>query len=105
MDGVSMRFDETGLANNASRFHIIFKVILPQVKPGLIAAFVFNLIFVWNEFLFNFILGGRNTTTILRCSSPTHTRKAVSTGPLWHLWAPFILCPRWWRFISSRNIF
>ena len=64
MDGVSMRFDETGLANNASRFHIIFKVILPQVKPGLIAAFVFNLIFVWNEFLFNFILGGRNTTTI-----------------------------------------
>jgi multiple sugar transport system permease protein len=64
MDGVSMRFDETGLANNASRFHIIFKVILPQVKPGLIAAFVFNIIFVWNEFLFNFILGGRNTTTI-----------------------------------------
>ena len=51
MDGVSMRFDETGLANNASRFHIIFKVILPQVKPGLIAAFVFNIIFVWNEFL------------------------------------------------------
>jgi multiple sugar transport system permease protein len=64
MDGVSMRFDETGLANNASRFHIIFRVILPQVKPGLIAAFVFNLIFVWNEFLFNFILGGRTTTTI-----------------------------------------
>jgi multiple sugar transport system permease protein len=64
MDGVSLRFDETGLANNASRFHIIFKVILPQVKPGLIAAFVFNLIFVWNEFLFNFILGGRTTTMI-----------------------------------------
>jgi multiple sugar transport system permease protein len=64
MDGVSIRFDETGLANNASRFHIIFKVIGPQVKPGLIAAFVFNLIFVWNEFLFNFILGGRTTTMI-----------------------------------------
>jgi multiple sugar transport system permease protein len=64
MDGVSVRFDETGLANNASRFHIIFKVILPQVKPGLIAAFVFNMIFVWNEFLFNFILGGKQTTMI-----------------------------------------
>jgi multiple sugar transport system permease protein len=64
MDGVSVRFDETGLANNASRLHIIFRVILPQVKPGLIAAFVFNMIFVWNEFLFNFILGGRQTTMI-----------------------------------------
>ena len=25
---------------------------------------VFNIIFVWNEFLFNFQLGGRNTSTI-----------------------------------------
>ena len=33
-------------------------------KPGLVAAFVFNIIFVWNEFLFNFQLGGRNTSTI-----------------------------------------
>jgi len=37
---------------------------LPQVRPGLIAAFIFNLIFVWNEFLFNFIIGGRRTTMI-----------------------------------------
>src|ERR1700754_5344758 len=64
MDGVSVRFDETGLANNASRFHIIFRVVLPQVKPGLVAAFIFNLIFVWNEFLFNFIIGGVTTQNI-----------------------------------------
>ncbi|MEZ4581944.1 MAG: hypothetical protein R3A10_09945 [Caldilineaceae bacterium] len=29
------------------------------MRPGLIAAFIFNLIFVWNEFIFNFVLGGR----------------------------------------------
>jgi len=64
VDGVSPRFDETGLINGASRFHILFKVILPQVKPGLIAALIFNLIFVWNEFLFNYIIGGKRTTMI-----------------------------------------
>jgi multiple sugar transport system permease protein len=64
LDGVSQRFDETGLVNGASRAHIIFKVVLPQVKPGLVAAFVFNIIFVWNEFLFNFQLGGRDTHNI-----------------------------------------
>ena len=37
----------------------MFKVILPQVKPGLVAALIFNLIFVWNEFLFGFIIGGK----------------------------------------------
>lgn len=64
IDGVSPRFDETGLVNGGSRLHVLFRVVLPQVRPGLIAAFIFNLIFVWNEFLFNFIIGGRRTTMI-----------------------------------------
>lgn len=64
IDGVSVRFDETGIVNGGSWAHVIFKVVLPQVKPGLIAAFIFNLIFVWNEFLFNFIIGGVSTQNI-----------------------------------------
>ena len=64
IDGVSVRFDETGLVSGGSWAHVIFKVVLPQVKPGLIAAFIFNLIFVWNEFLFNFIIGGVKTQNI-----------------------------------------
>jgi multiple sugar transport system permease protein len=59
LDGVSLRYDETALVNGGSRLHVIFRVVLPQVKPGLVAAAIFNLIFVWNEFLFNFILGGQ----------------------------------------------
>lgn len=64
IDGVSRRFDETGLVMGASWGHIMFRLILPQVVPGLVAAFIFNLIFVWNEFLFNYIIGGRDTTMI-----------------------------------------
>jgi multiple sugar transport system permease protein len=64
LDGVSLRFDETALVNGGSRLHAIFRVVLPQVKPGLIAAAIFNLIFVWNEFIFNYILGGQTTTMI-----------------------------------------
>lgn len=64
LDGVSLRYDETALVNGGSRLHVIFRVVLPQVKPGLVAAAIFNLIFVWNEFLFNYILGGKGTTMI-----------------------------------------
>lgn len=64
LDGVSLRYDETALVNGGSRLHVIFRVVLPQVKPGLVAAAIFNLIFVWNEFLFNYILGGQGTTMI-----------------------------------------
>lgn len=62
LDGVSMRYDETALVNGGSRLHTMFRVVLPQVKPGLVAAFIFNILFVWNEFLFNYILGGQGTT-------------------------------------------
>ncbi len=64
LDGVSLRYDETALVNGGSRLHIIFRVVLPQVKPGLVAAAIFNLIFVWNEFLFNYILGGKGSTMV-----------------------------------------
>lgn len=64
LDGVSLRYDETALVNGGSRLHTMFRVVLPQVKPGLVAAFIFNILFVWNEFLFNYILGGQGTTMI-----------------------------------------
>ena len=64
LDGVSPRYDETALVNGGSRLHVMFRVVLPQVKPGLVAAAIFNLIFVWNEFLFNYVLGGSSATMI-----------------------------------------
>ena len=64
IDGVSERFDETAIVSGAGRMHVMFKVVLPQVKPGIIAAFIFNLIFVWNEYLFNFVIGGSDTQNI-----------------------------------------
>lgn len=64
IDGVSPRFDETGIVNGASWLRIITRTILPQVMPGVIAAAIFNFIFVWNEFLFNYIIGGITTSNI-----------------------------------------
>ena len=64
IDGVSPRFDETGLVNGASWLRIIVRTILPQVFPGVVAALIFNFIFVWNEFLFDYIIGGIATSNI-----------------------------------------
>ena len=64
LDGVSTKFDETALVCGAGRLNTMFKVIFPQVKAGVVAAVIFNIIFVWNEYLFSFILGGTNTLTM-----------------------------------------
>jgi multiple sugar transport system permease protein len=64
LDGVSERFDETALVCGGSKLHTMFTIILPQIRPGLVSAFIFNLIFVWNEFLFGFIIGGSKVETM-----------------------------------------
>lgn len=64
LDGVSQRFDETALICGANYMHIMFGVILPQLRPAFIAAFIFNVIFVWNEFLVNYIIGGSSTQNV-----------------------------------------
>ncbi|MED4781182.1 carbohydrate ABC transporter permease [Brevibacillus choshinensis] len=88
IDGVSIRYDETALVNGGSRFHIIFRVVLPQVRPGLIAAFIFNMIFVWNEFLFNFIIGGKKVSTIpVALANGLYTSKGID-----------------WTFIASLSL-
>jgi multiple sugar transport system permease protein len=94
IDGISQRFDETALVNGGSWFHVIFRVVLPQVKPGLIAAFIFNLIFVWNEFLFNFIIGGRTTLTIpVALATGTYSQGGVDWTFVSTLTTVYILPP------------
>lgn len=64
IDGVSTRFDETGLVSGANWLSIMTRLIFPQVLPGIVAALIFNFIFVWNEFLFNYVIGGPVTANI-----------------------------------------
>lgn len=53
--------------------HAIFLVAPQQVRPGLIAAFIFNLILVWNEFLSDLVIGGveaRSNVRVVRSGGP-----------------------------------
>ena len=64
VDGVSQRFDESAQVDGFSRWRTMFQIVLPQILPGIVAAFIFNMIFVWNESMFNAILGGNTVQTI-----------------------------------------
>jgi multiple sugar transport system permease protein len=44
-------------------WQVFFKMLLPLVKPGLVAAGLLCFIFCWNSFTFALLLGGGNTQT------------------------------------------
>jgi multiple sugar transport system permease protein len=94
IDGVSHRFDETGLVSGASWLRIIARLIFPQVFPGVVAALIFNFIFVWNEFLFDYIIGGiRTSNTPVLLASGLYSNGGVDWTFISALTTVYILPP------------
>lgn len=50
-DEVPSEIDDAALIDGCSRFEVLWRVLLPLVRPGLATASLFSAIFIWNEFL------------------------------------------------------
>ncbi|MFZ5675731.1 MAG: ABC transporter permease subunit [Pseudomonadota bacterium] len=55
-ESVPLSLDRAALVDGCSRFAMLIKVLLPVVRPGVIAAAIFCFLVSWNEFLFALIL-------------------------------------------------
>ena len=55
-EGVPVSLDRAALIDGCSRFRMMWSVLLPVVRPGVIAAAIFCFLASWNEFLFALIL-------------------------------------------------
>lgn len=61
---IPYELEEAALTEGYSRWQVFLRVALPLLRPGIIATAVLCLIFAWNEFLYAFILGGRDVETL-----------------------------------------
>ncbi|HAP42687.1 MAG TPA: ABC transporter permease [Spirochaetaceae bacterium] len=64
LDSIPKSLDEQALVDGCKRPAIIFRIILPLVKPGLVSVGIFAFIMAWNEMLFASVLTGRDTKTV-----------------------------------------
>lgn len=48
-DNIPDTLEEAAMIDGCSRFGALFRVLLPVMKPGIIAAFIFNFVNCWNE--------------------------------------------------------
>ena len=64
-DEVPMEIDDAARVDGCGRVQVLLRVMLPNVRSGLIVAAIFGAIFVWNEFLVAlFIINSRGLQTI-----------------------------------------
>ncbi len=61
---VPTELDEAARLDGCTAWRAFWHVVLPLVKPGLVAAAVFAFLFSWNEFLFSLVLAGQDARTL-----------------------------------------
>ncbi len=56
IESIPRSLEEAGMIDGCTRFKAFVLVILPQAVPGVMAAFVFTFVVVWNELLYALVL-------------------------------------------------
>jgi len=62
-EDISPDIESAAQLDGYSWWRVFFKVSLPLVRPGLVAASLLCFIFCWNSFTFTLLLGGGHTQT------------------------------------------
>lgn len=84
---IPIELEECAAIDGASRFRIFWSIVLPLAVPGLIASFLFVLVFCWNEYLLALFLSGAKSQTLpLTIAAQNATR-----GPQWWYMSVLIL--------------
>ena len=75
--------EQAAAVDGAGRLRILVSVVLPLLRPGLVATAMFAFISAWNEFFFALVLlRGDQTTLPLNLARFVGSEGQVSLGPL-----------------------
>lgn len=61
---IPYELEESAFIDGASRYQVLWRIILPLSMPGLIATFLIVLVFCWNEYVMALFLTGAQTQTM-----------------------------------------
>jgi multiple sugar transport system permease protein len=77
-----VELEEAARADGYPRSYVLLRVMLPLLRPGIIATAVLCFIFAWNEFLYAFLLGGNTVQTLPVAVPKLITSQGVKWGEL-----------------------
>ena len=80
--GIPLELEEAALVDGATRSQAFLKIVLPLVRPGIIATFIFTFILSWNEVLYATIFASSQQNQVV--STALATMLQESSG--WLSW-------------------
>lgn len=81
IDAIPIETEEAAIIDGASRARVIWDVVVPMARPGILTAAIFCFILTWNEFLFGYLLSRQKVVPL-----PVGIIGFVlERGPVWEL--------------------
>ncbi|GMQ55766.1 carbohydrate ABC transporter permease [Vallitalea sediminicola] len=63
-EDISVEVEQAAQLDGYSWYHVFWKILLPLIKPGLVASALLSFIFAWNSFTFPLLLNGFKIETV-----------------------------------------
>lgn len=64
-DGLPTEIEQAARVDGASEWAVLRRIVAPLARPGIVTSAIFAFILAWNEFLYAFLIGTRNTRTAI----------------------------------------
>jgi len=81
-EDIPLELHDAALIDGCSYYSVFWRVAVPLVGPGIVAAAILSFIFSWNNFLFSVILAGRHTRTLPIAVFNMINYEEIEWGPL-----------------------
>ena len=62
---IPKEMDEASKIDGCSEFQTYYRIMVPMAMPGIVTAFIFNFIFLWNEYMLALVFIRRDTVHTL----------------------------------------
>ena len=81
IDAIPLETEEAAIVDGAGRMRVLWDIVVPMARPGILTASIFCFILTWNEFLFGYLLSRQNVVPL-----PVGIIGFVlERGPVWEL--------------------
>ena len=81
IDAIPMETEEAAIVDGAGRLRVIWDIVVPMARPGILTAAIFCFILTWNEFLFGYLLSRQRVVPL-----PVGIISfLLERGPVWEL--------------------